>query len=727
MKQVVRIVVPLYLPKPLDYLWAGHEPPQPYQLVSAPVGNKYVHGMVSAPPTNLEQQTSKKGKPFKLKEATPLDILPLPEPTGAFYQWVSRYNFAYPGEGLRAALLAGKVPEKPEPRSEIICGALPESFKPTPAQKKVLGAFQTQQAFENQASLARKAEVSTGVVKGLLEKGLLEEQMAASQFYGAHGGSQTTGVKLGEAQKNASNTLKAAISHGGYQAFLLDGVTGSGKTEVYFDVISHFLQEHKTGQILVMLPEIALTPQWTERFKKRFGFEPHAWHSSVTEKQRRETWWAALEGEARVIVGARSALFLPFCDLRLVVVDEEHDASYKQEEGFRYNGRDMAIVRAKLFKCPVVLATATPSLETWHNAQQGRYQTLTLPNRYGDARMPEIHLIDLTKHKPPKADKFIAPILAEKMAETLEEGRQVMLFLNRRGYAPLLICRSCGHRIVCPSCSANLVVHAGHLQCHHCGFEEPMPETCPKCHKEQTLHPFGPGTRKVLAEVKQMFPQARCAVVDRDSVQTTAEMQRIVNQMENYEIDILVGTQMLAKGHDFSHLKLVGVLDGDMGLAYGDLRAMERTFQLLTQVAGRAGRRAEQGAVYIQTHSPEHPLFQAVKAMDRDGFLGLELKSRQMTAYPPFGRLTGLIVSSASERDALEAGQKLSMSFPGKGTETLYGPAPAPLHKLRDRYRYRLLLKTSQAPQKLLQDWLLGTPLPKNVRLDVDIDPQSFF
>lgn len=723
MKNTVRVVVPLYLPKALDYQWAGEQPPAPYQLACVPVGNKTYHGMVVEPDVAAPATSSKTGKKVRLKQAMPLDMPTLPAATGQFYQWASRYNFAHPGEGLRAALLAGKVPEKPAPEQEIICPD-PQAEVRTQAQQKVLAAFTKQARYSTQAALAAAAGVSAGVVKGLLQKGVLREQAARTV---AQECLPVTPVELGDAQRQAADTLKAAMAEGGHTTFLLDGVTGSGKTEVYFDVIADFLEHNASGQILVLLPEIALTPQWGERFEKRFGFRPHAWHSSVSDRQRRLTWWDTFEGTARVVVGARSALFLPFTDLRLLVVDEEHDASYKQEEGFRYNGRDMAIVRGKLFRCPVVLATATPSLETWHNAQQGRYQTLALPSRYGGSHMPDIHLIDLTKNKPPKADKFIAPPLAQKLAETIQVGNQAMLFLNRRGYAPLLICRACGHRVTCPSCSTNLVVHGGRLQCHHCGFEEPLPETCPKCHKEQTLHPFGPGTRKVLEEVKALLPEARCAVVDRDSVQNADEMQAVVARMEKREIDILVGTQMLAKGHDFAHLTCVGVLDADMGLAHGDLRAMERTFQLLTQVAGRAGRRRQKGEVYIQTHSPEHPLFKAIQTLDRDGFLNMELKSRQLTAYPPFGRLTGLIVSSPYENTALNASRHLAMNFPGEGGQTLHGPAPAPLHKLRDQYRYRLLLKTTDAPHKLLQTWLLNTDLPKGVRLDVDIDPQSFF
>ena len=720
MTTTARIIVPLYLPKALDYKWAGETPPAPYQLAEVPVGGKSYHGMVVAP--DVSTPTRKDGKPIKLKDASPLDLPPFCEPTGQFYSWVSRYNFSYPGEGLRAALIGGKVPERPSPQTEIFLAGEAADAK-TDAQRKVVHEC-ANQTFASQAELARAAGVSAAVVRGLLGRGVLKEREAAP---GAFRTSRKQAIKLGPEQESAAGVMKAAVTQNSYSAFLLDGVTGSGKTEVYFDVIEDILETSEKGQVLVLLPEIALTPQWMERFEKRFGTKPHPWHSSVSERQRKQTWWDVFYGTARVVVGARSALFLPFTDLKYIVVDEEHDASYKQEEGFRYNGRDMAIVRAKLFKCPVALATATPSLETWHNAQQGRYKHLVLPSRYGGSHMPDIHLIDLTKDKPPKADRFISPTLEKQLREAKRRGEQSMLFLNRRGYAPLLICRGCGHRVNCPSCSTNLVVHGNRLRCHHCGFAEPMPDTCPKCHKEKSLHPFGPGTRKIMAEVKALMPEACCAVVDRDSVTTTAEMQEVVTRMEAGEIDILIGTQMLAKGHDFSKLTLVGVLDADMSLAQGDLRALERTFQLLTQVAGRAGRREQQGQVYLQTHSPDHPLFAALQNLDREGFLNLELKSRKASGFPPFGRLTGLIVSCGHEHTALNFSQMLAQTFPGGEAAKLYGPAPAPLYKLRDSYRYRLLLQTKNAPHQMLQDWLKAQKLPKGLRLDIDIDPQSFF
>jgi len=539
-----------------------------------------------------------------------------------------------------------------------------------------------------------------------------------------------TRVTLNAEQAHAAQEIGAAMATRTFQPFLLDGITGSGKTEVYFDVIADLLESaDDTGQVLVLVPEIALTPQWLQRFADRFGFTPAVWHSTLGQGARYRTWWNVLEGKARVVIGARSALFLPFTDLRLVVVDEEHDSSYKQEDNFRYHGRDMAIVRARLAACPVVLASATPSLETWHHAITGKYRHLTLHSRHGTAVLPTVRVVNLRETPTPRADEFMAPPLRAAVAERLEKGEQSLLFLNRRGFAPVVICRACGHQVQCPSCSATLVVHGAYLQCHHCGFHEAYPSQCAHCGVADKLVAYGPGTRKILQEVEALWPTARCQVVDRDSVTTPGAMQDVVQRMEAGEIDILIGTQMIAKGHHFPGLTLVGVIDADMGLAHGDLRAAERTFQLLTQVAGRAGRGEVPGEVFLQTHTPEHPLFAALAAMDRDKFFRLELDGRKAGGFPPFGRLVALILSGAEEGAVQLAGQALARSLPIEGQGTLYGPAPAPLARLKDKYRYRLLLQTplGKQPHGLVQAWLKGTPIPKGVRVDVDVDPQSFF
>ncbi|MBI1363214.1 MAG: primosomal protein N' [Proteobacteria bacterium] len=709
---VVRVTVPLFLPKALDYALEEGAQGVLNRFVEVPVGKKKVHGLVTELPES---------SPFdKLKTATLLDAPAVSAQTSQFYHWVARYTLSYPGESLRAALPGGYVPEPVVPDTGYLpTGKMPE--KMTDTRKKVLDTSAECGEALTQAELARRAGVSPAVVKGLAEQGCLravpildaEPVLSPAQV-----------PTLSAAQKAAADAVAAAMTGRTFTPFLLDGVTGSGKTEVYFDVLAEQLAQ-SDGQSLILVPEIALTPQWLDRFEKRFGFRPDVWHSSIADGARRKTWWRVLEGKARVVIGARSALFLPFADLRLVVVDEEHDSSYKQEEVFRYHGRDMAIVRARLANCPVVLASATPSLESWNNTAEGRYTLLHLPERHGDAQLPAVRMIDLRQSKT-GADAYLSPTLLAAIEDRLAKGEQTLLFLNRRGYAPLLICRGCGHRFNCPSCDASLVVHGARLTCHHCGFTEHTPETCPSC-DSPSLHAFGPGTRKVIQEVLQHFPHARAAVADRDSVQSDADMADIVTRMEQGALDILIGTQMIAKGHHFPNLTLVGVIDADMGLAHGDLRAAERTFQLLTQVAGRAGRAEKPGEVLLQTYNPEHPLFAALKTFDRDAFYALELKSRKGGGFPPFGRLTALILSGPREGEVITCGQHLARQFPQADGLRLLGPAPAPIARVRDKYRYRLLVRSSQPAHALVKHWLESTPVPKGVRIDIDVDPQSFY
>lgn len=709
---IVRIAVPLYLPKLLDYVWAGKIAPQVGDWVDVEVAKKKVNGLVMEIADAAE--TDK-----KLKPASPVkNIQPLSAAGVDFFRWASRYNMVFPGEPVRACLMAGKIPPAPEPEQELVLtGHAPAQL--TAARRKVLSAA-TQPA-QTIAELARRAEVSAAVVSGLIQANALVWQNRTPQKY-----PQPHPLHLNPQQERAAHAVSAAMQSRSFQPFLLDGVTGSGKTEVYFSVIEDLLKQ-PDGQVLVLVPEISLTPQLVKRFTRRFGFAPAVWHSAQTPAQKRHTWWGAHTGKTRVVIGARSALFLPFQDLRLLVVDEEHDPSYKQEEGFRYHGRDMAIVRARLMQCPVLLASATPSLETWQNSLAGRFHKLELTQRHGHAQLPDIRILDMTQ-SPPASDKFLSPTLLDAVGKKLLAGEQALLFLNRRGFAPLLICRQCGWRADCPSCDASLVVHGAHMACHHCGFEEPLREACPQCRSEDKLFPFGPGTRKLKQEVLEAFPAARIAVVDRDSVTTPAQMREVVEAMEKQHLDILIGTQMITKGHHFPNLTLVGVVDADLGLAHGDLRAAERTFQLLTQVAGRAGRAEKPGQVWLQTHSPEHPLFAALKAMDRDAFFGLELKVRQRGGYPPFGRLLALILSGETEQDVRHAGSKLVQNFPHKPGLKILGPAPAPLARLRDRWRYRLLLhSTAEQPlHAAVKDWLSHVPLPKGVRVDIDVDPQSF-
>jgi primosomal protein N' (replication factor Y) len=556
---------------------------------------------------------------------------------------------------------------------------------------------------------------------------------------------------LSEIQEKAADDLSKKLG-AGFSVTLLDGVTGSGKTEVYFDAIARLLragtgemenwgkEENNSPipqflnstppQILILLPEIGLSIQWLERFEARFGFAPVVWHSGVTPAKKRASWQAISRGEARVVVGARSALFLPYKNLSLVVVDEEHDASFKQEEGVMYHARDMAVARARFKKFPVLLVSATPSLESYHNARQGKYSEISLPLRHADAVMPEINLVDMRREKL-NAQEFVSSILREKLANAVAAGHQAMLFLNRRGYAPLMLCRACGHRFQCPDCSAWLVTHRSkpRLECHHCGYNIPIPKTCPSCAAEDTLHACGPGVERILEEVKGFLPEARVAVMASDSMGGQADMAETIQAMTEKRMDILIGTQMIAKGHHFADLAVVGVVDADLGLAGGDLRASERTYQLLHQLSGRAGREAVRGSVYLQSFLPDHPVIKALISGDREAFLSAEITARENANMPPFSRLAAIIVEGEKEEDVIKTANQLASSLkPQAPSLHLYGPAPAPLFMLRAKFRYRLLVKAQRNINlpDLMKKWVDGVKTPSNTRIKIDIDPQSF-
>lgn len=532
-------------------------------------------------------------------------------------------------------------------------------------------------------------------------------------------------VQLSPAQQAVARKI---MDMKGFQAALLDGVTGSGKTEVYFEAIAEVIRQHK--QVLVLLPEIILTTAWLSRFEKRFGVLPALWHSSITPKTRRDTWEAVRNSSAQVVVGARSALFLPFQNLGLIVVDEEHDASFKQEDGVLYNARDMAVVRASQEPCPIVLASATPSLETYCNAKDGRYLYLHLPERFAGALLPDIELVDM-RQKEKGPIKFISKRLQEKLREKMENHEQSLLFINRRGYAPLVLCRACGTRLQCPHCSAWLTEHRqmGILQCHHCGYTRKMPQECPCCHEKDMLVSCGPGVERVAEEVKALFPTARVEEIASDTLTSPAQFEELLTHIQNGKVDILIGTQMLAKGHHFPNLTLVGVIDADMGLAGGDLRAGERTFQLLNQVMGRAGREAKKGLALLQTYAPENLILKALQENNRDAFLQEEIQARQLLKMPPYGKLAGLIISGKNNALAYQTAKNIVQKAPFVSGVEVLGPVVAPIAKLRDKHRYRLLVKTDRnfKIQNLLQNWLNQVKIPASVDMRIDIDPYSFF
>ncbi len=612
-----------------------------------------------------------------------------------------------------------------------LAAALPDAARPqearmTPARRRVLAVL-ADGRLRGAAALARDAGVGAGVIKALADAGLIAAGMmddVGETLPRPDPG--LPGPELSPDQSAAASEARAAVG-AGFSVTLIDGVPGSGKTEIYFEAIAATLAAGR--QALVLLPEIALGTQWLARFRARFGADPAVWHSDLGRAERRRTWRAVAEGRAGIVVGARSALFLPFADLALVVVDEEHDPSFKQEDGVSYNARDMAVVRGRIGGFPVLLASATPSLETLVNVRAGRYAMVHLPARHGDAAMAAVELIDLRRDRPPRGC-WLSPALRDAIAAALDEGGQTLLFLNRRGYAPLTVCRACGHRFRCGSCSAWLVEHrfTGRLLCHHCGYAAPLPEACPACGASDALAACGPGVERLGEEVAHVFPQARAVLATSDTLPGPAATAELVRRIEARAIDIVIGTQIMAKGYHFPHLTLVGVIDADLGLAGGDLRAAERTFQLLYQASGRAGRGERAGRSLIQTTMPEHPVMAALASGERARFLAAEEDARREASMPPFGRLAALIVSGPDQGAVEAAARALAQTAPNRDGLRVFGPAPAPLALLRARHRYRLLLHAGRgiAVSAVVRNWLGSTPLPNSVRVQVDIDPYSF-
>ncbi|MBV9537953.1 MAG: primosomal protein N' [Acidisphaera sp.] len=639
--------------------------------------------------------------------------------------WIAGYTLAAPGDVLAMALRVNALRRDAPPLGWRLADAVAPAARLTPQRARVLAMLADGPRIGTE--LAQAAEVSPGVLRGLAEAGLIVPTTLPQKPPFAPPDPSHPGPALSARQETAAAALREAVAAQSFSVTLLDGVTGSGKTEVYMEAVAAALREGR--QSLVLLPEIALSSQWLERFERRFGVPPAVWHSDLPPRLRRTTWREVAAGNAPVVVGARSALFLPFPDLGLVVIDEEHETAFKQEEGVVYHARDMAVVRARLCRAPAVLVSATPSLETLANVEAGRYRRLTLPARHGSAGLPEIALIDL-RSDPPERGRFLAGPLLASVEETLARGEQAMLFLNRRGYAPLTLCRACGHRMQCPNCTAWLVEHRTRrlLQCHHCGHADPIPPSCPQCGARDSLTAVGPGVERITEEAAASFPQARLLVMASDTLPGPHAAAAAARAIAARQVDLIVGTQIVAKGWHFPHLTLVGVVDADLGLAGGDLRAAERTVQLLHQVAGRAGRAEAPGRVLLQTFSPEHPVMQALLAADLPTFMAREAAERRPGHWPPYGRLAALIVSADTAEAADATARTLSLSAPhGEGIAVL-GPAPAPLAVLRGRHRRRLLLKTRRdvAVQPLLRAWLDGVDVRGGARVDVDVDPVSF-
>ncbi|MEO0862941.1 MAG: primosomal protein N' [Pseudomonadota bacterium] len=658
-----------------------------------------------------------------------LDVPPMSAPFREFLERAAAYTLTPKVAMLRLAMRAPGLGEAPGTRNVFGLGT-GDVGRSTAARARVLAILEERpNDVFMMKELADLAGVSAGVIKGLADQGAVRAQALPRDADFPPLDPNRPGKTLAPDQEEAAETLRTSQTKGGYQTTLLKGVTGSGKTEVYLEAVAACLATGK--QALVLLPEIALTAEFLSRVEARFAARPAEWHSGATQAERRRAWRKAAEGQAQLIVGARSALFLPFRNLGLVVVDEEHDTSYKQEDGVLYSARDMAVLRASCEGAQVILASATPSLETWANAEQGKYTRVDLTSRFGAAILPDLRTIDMRDEKIP-ATRWISPTLKSAIETRLIDGEQSLIFLNRRGYAPVTLCRACGQQVACHQCDARMVEHRflKRLMCHQCGETAPMPEVCPSCGVEGKLAPVGPGVERMAEEVRDLFPEARVEILSSDLFGSARALKAKVEEIAAGEADIIVGTQLVAKGHNFPKLTLVGVIDADLGLQGSDLRAAERTFQLMRQVSGRAGRAEKPGLALLQTYQPDHPVIRAILSGDEEGFWRQEAAQRREAGVPPYGRMAGIVISDPDVQVAFDLGNALARAAPilqDAGAD-VFGPAPAPISRIRGRHRVRLLVKAPrQSPiQSALSRWVASVQVPRTARLSIDIDPQSF-
>lgn len=706
--KVVSIWTLTPMDKPLDYLAPIHTAIG--DVVNVPFGKREILGVVWA---DVKPNDISKLKTIISKSELP----PLQENYRRFVEKMAEYTLSPLGQILRMGL---RVPDATTQKKNFLKPINAQvDLTPKQSQLRIWLLENAKQGIDPKTI----TDFSRAIMNGLVERGgalwidpieiIHKPQLDRKK------------MALNAEQKNAVDAISASD-----KPVLLKGVTGSGKTEVYFEAVANALRSGR--QALIMLPEIALTDRFIARCAARFGIEPGHWHSDMGVTARRDVWNGVAGGKVPIVIGARSALFLPFKNLGLIVVDEEHDSAFKQEEGVIYHGRDMAVLRGHFENAHVLLASATPSIESLQNAQIGRYERVELNERFGEAVLPKIRVSDM-RDAGLNASSWIGPELVLEMKKRLELGEQSLLFLNRRGFAPLTICRACGHQLGCPNCDARLVEHRarGRLQCHQCGYETRLPKACTECEVEDKLAPIGPGVERLAEEVREHFPDGRILVLSSDLVQGEKRLKQEINAIMNGEYDIIVGTQMVAKGHNFSKLTLVGIIDADIGLEGGDLRAAERSFQLLRQVTGRAGRAEKPGLALVQTYQPDHALLNAILRQDDEAFFALELRGREQAMAPPFSRFVAVIISSPDLNEAVQIGRDMasgSQALQSAGMR-IFGPAIAPISRIRGRSRVRLLVKMPKnlALHQLLQDWRNATKKSSKVKITLDVDPQSFF
>jgi primosomal protein N' (replication factor Y) len=716
------VLIPVAVDRPYSYRIPDGMELAPGDVVAVPLGPRTTLGAVWA----LRDQPGGVSHNRLKDVAYRYEGMAVPHSVRQLCDWIADYTLAQSGMVLRMALRHPDDLSPPKPRVGVRATGQPPG-RDTSARRKVLALLADGLA-RGKGEAAREAGVSAGVIDGLVDEGSLETILLPPESVAEPLDADYAKPALNDAQQAAAQALRDTVAARAFAVDLLDGVTGSGKTEVYLEAVAEALRQNR--QSLILVPEIALTSQFLDRFAERFGHRPAAWHSGVGTARRGRVWAGVASGEVQVVIGARSALFLPFADLGLVVVDEEHEGAYKQDDGVHYHARDMAVVRARLTGIPVVLASATPSVESRVNADRGRYRRLVLPERFGGRTMPTIATVDLRSAGPPRG-RWIAPALEAAIAETTAAGEQALLFLNRRGYAPLTLCRTCGERVQCPNCSAWLVDHRfrRRLVCHHCGFNMPPLAHCPKCEAIDSFVACGPGVERLAEECATLFPDRRLLVLSSDMAGGIERIRQEIEAVARGEADIVIGTQLVAKGHNFPHLALVGVIDADLGLSNSDPRAGERTFQLLQQVVGRAGRAKDGSRALIQTHQPDHPIIRAIVRGDREGFYAAEIAMREEARLPPFGRLAALVVSAEAQADAHAYARALAMAAPRSADVQVLGPAEAPLALIRGRHRVRLLARSARAfdLSGWMRGWLSSVEAPRgNVRLEIDVDPQSF-
>ena len=715
---IADVLLPLALPQAYSYKVPDGMVLAAGDYVEVPLGPRHYIGVVwevrPSVPTNM-----------KLRDVTRrFDMPPMTETHRKFVDWLAAYYLEPVGNVLRMVLRVPSVFQEVKQNTAYVTGSA-KPAKITAQRQRVLDL--TAQGFAMRAvELAQAAGVGVSIVKALAKIGALAEVSLPAHRSFVEPNLNVGGHQLNKDQAKAATALRQMVATRSHKVMLLDGVTGSGKTEVYFEAMAASLAAGK--QVLLLLPEIALTSQFLARVENRFGCEPAQWHSDVRPRERERVWRGVAEGKARIVVGARSALFLPWTKLGLIVVDEEHENAYKQDEGVPYHARDMAVLYSSVGKFPVVLSSATPSLESLVNVDRERYGIVKLQDRHGRPELPETTRIDMTREKL-ETDTWLSTTLADAVTQTLANGDQALLFLNRRGFAPLTLCRTCGHRLHCPNCAAAMVEHRFKkiLMCHHCGHREPVPKACPACQTEGNMVPVGPGIERLAEEAVKRFPSARIAILSSD-LSRGQSLRDTLREVETGTVNLVIGTQLVAKGHHFPHLTLVGVVDADLALESSDPRAGERTWALLAQVAGRAGRGAKPGKAMVQTYVPQHPLMQALLKGDRDAYLNTEKAIRENAGLPPHGRLAALVISGMDAAETERFARAIANNAPRAEGITVLGPAPAPISMVRGRTRWRLLIKAKRDVniQGFLREWLRDVKPKGSLALNVDVDPYNF-